>query len=171
MLCRLFPRRLAAIAAAVVPAGRFRTRLRALIVAGALLVAACGNTDPDAGATDALKRQLGYMDREQWRQLYDELHPAQQAFIPFELFERCYRERLAGHAVRAGTVRESFREETRISGTDQTAPSTAITMQFAVVGPGGTEVATATFRQVRVDGRWRWTLADASPYQRGTCPP
>ena len=146
-------------------------RLLLVIVAGTLLAAACSDTDPDAGAIDALKGQLGYMDREQWRPLYDELHPAQQAFIPFALFERCYRERLAGSTIRAGKVLETSSGEAPISGTDQTAPSTAITMQFAVVGPGGTEVATATFRQVRVAGRWRWTLADASPYQQGTCPP
>lgn len=121
-------------------------------------------------AADALKRQMEMMGKGQWQRLYDELHPAQQAIIPFDLFDRCYRQVFGGTTDIAVTeIVEVFDEPYEIDGTNETVSSKAVTATYAVTRAGRTETATATFHEVKVGDGWRWTIADTAPYREGRC--
>ena len=136
---------------------------------GALLAgAACGGGDDSPSqetASDAIVRQLQLLSDGDAGALWDELHPAQQAFVPRDLYIRCADEQsIELSDIKA--LRERAEPSLAIAGTNLTVPATAVTVEFTFAGTKQTE----TFHEVDVDGRWRWVLSDPEPYVRGECP-
>lgn len=118
---------------------------------------------PEKGVA-ALKHQFDLISKGQWGRNWDELHPAQQAFIPRERYVEC----LADESFELTdiTVLETFEEPMSIDGTDLRVDSLAITVR--ITANGRTE--TDTFHEVFVDGRWAWVSSDAEMFRDGECP-
>lgn len=152
-----------------VGANVLRGVLLAAAAASALLAgAACGGGDDGPGretASDAIVRQLKLLSDGDAGALWDELHPAQQAIVPRDLYIRCADEQsIELSDIKA--LRERAEPSLAIAGTNLTVPATAVTVEFTFAGTKQTE----TFHEVDVDGRWRWVLSDPEPYVRGECP-
>jgi hypothetical protein len=97
--------------------------------------------------------------------LWDELHPAQQAIVPRDLYIRCASEQSI-ELSNIKALRERAEPSLAIDGTNLTVPATAVTVEFTFAGTKQTE----TFHEVDVEGRWRWVLSDPEPYTKGECP-
>lgn len=146
----------------------------AALVAG--LLAACGaeetaSTSSRGGtAAAAVVRQLGYVDREEFGRQWDELHPAQQAFVPRGLFVRCAEAALGGLAIGTVKVLETTTETVEIEGTDQRVEASAVSVEFPLTQSGTQVTLKNTYREALVDGNWRWLMVGVEPYKQGMCP-
>lgn len=146
--------------------------LRSAALAFAALAAlsvgvACGGGNGNGGetASEAIVRHLRLLSDGDAGALWDELHPAQQAIVPRDLYIRCAEQQsIELSNIRA--LRERPEPSLSIDGTNLTVPATAVTVEFTFAGTKQTE----TFHEVDVDGRWRWVLSDPEPYVRGECP-
>jgi hypothetical protein len=84
-------------------------------------------------------------------------------------------------------VVQAQEEETEIPGTGITAASEAIVVNLTLEPPATEEATfapgtcvncatamppptTGTYHLFRVDGRWRWVVADPAEYSQGNCP-
>lgn len=119
-------------------------------------------------AEDAMKRQFDQVDRGQWGRQWEELHPAQQAFVPKDAFVQCSQK--GGLSIESLSILETFEERVAIPGTTVQADSVAITAQVkARIGQLKDDFK-QTFHEFEVNGQWRWTISDPEPYKAGRCP-
>jgi hypothetical protein len=160
-------------------------KYRALAVFVALIVAfaGCGGGDDDKpssqaardgapaeSAEDAFRRQLGYASKGQLVRMWDEMHPAQQAVVPRDLFVKCQGEAWSGVDVRDVDVLETFREKVALPGSSLEVDATALTFRITAVVAGRTLSDTDTMHEVAVDGAWRWVASGGDAYAKGECP-
>lgn len=156
------------------------------ITAGVLFFAACGGDDgkgsgsstdgattgsaaPKERAGDAVKRQLGQVDKGQFGPEWDELHPAQQALVPRDLYIQCAHQ--AGlPQIDKIKVTDTYDEEVIIPGTGLKAPSTAVSVTYTLHQGAQSLDSKATFHEFAVNGKWRWMLSDIESYKAGKCP-
>ncbi len=125
----------------------------------------------DDSASAAVKRQLDNLDKGQYGRQWDELHPAQQAIVPRELFVRCLEEALRGRSVPDIRVVGEFQEDRPLAGTPETVKGTAVVVQYPQASAGGQpREDRQTYYQVKVAGKWRWVMRNPSAYQQGRCP-
>jgi hypothetical protein len=142
-------------------------------VAVAIAISACGGGGGGGdsnSAEAAVRRQFDFVDKGQWGRQWEELHPAQQAFVPRERFVECADERLSGMDIVSVKVLETFEEESLIPGTDMSVPSTALTVEVEFKQGLLHNKDTDTVHVFLVDGEWRWVTSDADAYKRGECP-
>lgn len=140
-------------------------RTMILIAALGAALAACGGGSSDKStetAGDAVKRQFAFISDGQFGREWDELHPADQAVVSRDHFERCG----AGKSVNIDsvTVKETYDDTITVAGAD--TASKAVTVELK----SGSAKDTRTFHEVMVDGKWRWVIADTSSYSNGKCP-
>jgi hypothetical protein len=122
-------------------------------------------------AEAAFRRQLQRLSDGQYGRQWEELHPAQQAFIPKELFVRCIGERIGNADVTGVTIKSTFAERLTVPGTGEQADSTAITAEVAVKAGKLEQKSTDTYHEFLVGGQWKWTASgDVDAYKRGACP-
>jgi hypothetical protein len=151
--------------------GRFQ---RCLLMA-ALTLTSCGGGSPSNEPSrnekpeEAVERQLRQVADGHADDNYKELHPAQQALVPEDLFRRC--------AVRndidiVSISLQSVVDETiTIPGTSTRAEAKAVTLTIDSTVNGTRTKQTPTLRVILVDGRWRFILNSNVPtYQSGKCP-
>jgi hypothetical protein len=123
----------------------------------ALLVAAvaCGGGG-DTPEVAALKRQVRLLADGHYDQLWEQLHPAQQAIIPKDAYVRCAGRAAAGRTVKIDKVDGEKDETVTVPGTSVTAASKAITVELVVDNQLGPE----TYHEILVDGTWRFFVTD-----------
>lgn len=138
-------------------------RIWAVALVG-LILAGCGSKDSNT-AEAALRRQLDMMSKGQYSRVYDELHPAQQAFISRDLYVKCSDTSGLVNLVSV-KVMETYPENSLIPGTDVHADSTAITAELKV----GLRTMKTTMHEFPVDGGWRFTVRDGDSFRAGKCP-
>jgi hypothetical protein len=125
---------------------------------------------PIESAEAAFRRLLDYASKGQYGRQWDDLHPAQQAFVNRDLFVRCYGEKLGGLDVIRINVVDTFQEEQSVPGTDVRQLTTGISAEVTYRRDGQESTSTDTYHEYLVDGRWRWALGDPDAYKRGECP-
>jgi hypothetical protein len=128
------------------------------------------STAPLESAEAAFRRLLDYASKGQYGRQWDDLHPAQQAFVNRDLFVRCYSEKLGGLDVTRINVVDTFQEEQSVPGTDVRQVTTGISAEVTYRRDGQESTSTDTYHEYLVDGRWRWALSDPDAYKRGECP-
>lgn len=161
--------RLAALAALMVVAACSSNGSSARpIVSGAPSSSSAVAPASKESAADALKRQIGFLTKDQTGRAYEELHPLQQAFITKELYMECAG--ASGLTIRGVDVKETYEEEITIPGTATKATSTAITVGIKAEVGGGERTETTTFHEYLVDGHWRFSVTGADDYEAGRCP-
>jgi hypothetical protein len=110
-------------------------------------------------------------------EMWDELHPGQQALIPRARYIQCRdqpSDKRSGVAFKQTTlIQTTYQHPIDLTGIpDKT--STVVTMEVTVEDPpnGKLVTATETFELVVLDGEWKWVLpeADVHAFQKGTCP-
>jgi len=139
-------------------------RLAALALLG-VVAAGCSGGDspsstpsvPSRGETagEAITRQFMLLSQGQVGRLWEEMHPAHQQLISRSTYMLCTRDmpiELTGVE-----VIDTYPERYTIPGTNVETDSTAVT--FTVEQPGGGSW-TDTSHEVKVRGRWRFTVAD-----------
>lgn len=108
--------------------------------------------DPKEPAGDAVKRQLGQVDKGQFGPEWDELHPVQQALVPHDLYIQCSQK--AGiPQVDNIKVPDTYQEDLTIPGTTVKAPSTAVSVSYTVHQGATSANSKATFHEFSVDGK------------------
>lgn len=144
---------------------RLRKGLLAVAALAALFtLAACGGGGGGGeSASVAIVRQLELLSGGDTGALWDELHPAQQAIVPRDLYVRCAP---AIELTDIKAIRERTETAFQIPGTSERVDAVAVTVEFTVAGTKQTE----TFHEVEVDGKWRWLLSEPEPFSRGECP-
>ena len=162
--------------------GGYRVKARALAAALSLLITgACdGGGDSDdasrersatsttASAEQAMLRQFDNVQKRQWARHWEELHPAQQAFVAKDQFIRCSDQ--LSLSIESVNVVRSFEDRVTVPGTTLQADSVAIAAQVKVrIGQLATDFE-RTFHEFEVDGEWRWAITDPEPYKAGRCP-
>ncbi len=125
---------------------------------------------PEITAGEALELVIDYVSKGQFGRQWEGLHPAQQEFIPKELYVLCRDEAAAGVDVKSVKVLETFEEDSPIPGTELVLPSAAITAEVAYKQGLFSDTDTDTFHLFLVDGVWRWVDPDPDPYKSGECP-
>lgn len=124
---------------------------------------------PKEKAEDAFKRQLGFLEKGQSGRAYDEIHPAQQAIIPRDLYMKCVSEGGA-FAIDKLKVIETYPEAVRIPGTMVDVDSTAVTVEYTMRRGTQTATFTTTSHEILVDGKWRFSASGGDEYKAGRCP-
>jgi hypothetical protein len=125
--------------------------------------------DPD-DAREAFLQQLQYLSDGQYGRAWEAIHPAQQAFVPRDLYIRCAEDRLAGLEVLDADVKEVFTEKHAVEGTELEVDSVAITVALKFRASGVETEDTETFHIYFVDGTWRISVTGADSYKQGECP-
>lgn len=175
-------------------AGGPRTCRWLVFVSLPLVVTSCGGGDEHAdnaagfsgSPENAIREFFQTFERGEWERQWTALHPEQQKLIPREAFLRCA-ERGLELNVKDVKVVQAHEEETEIPGTGVTAASEAIVVKLTLE-PRATDEATfaqgtcvncataplppttGAYHLFRVDGRWRWVVADPEEYSQGNCP-
>lgn len=169
-------------------------RAALLALALGLLAGACGGDDGDSAsattapgaaaagptttkapsdddAAEAVQRQFKYLTDGQYGRAWEEIHPAQQGFIPRALYVRCSGDRLGSIQIVDIDVKEVFHEPSAIEGTDLEPDSVAITLALKYkAGALPEQSDTETFHEFFVDGQWRFSVTGAESYKAGECP-
>ena len=124
-------------------------------------------------AIEATRRVFDHADKGQWGPSWDLLHPAQQAFVPKDLFVRCRSEAASGINIDEVRILETYDEHIPIPGTTTQTESVAVTVQLtATIGALGKQTDKETVHAIEVNGVWRWTVTDAhaTAFKVGKCP-
>lgn len=137
------------------------------VIALSVAILGCGGggNGPSAseGASDAARRQTRFLNDGAFGKQWDELHPAQQANVDKLRYVNCAE--ALPHS--AGTVVLLNVRDEPITIDD--VPATQATV---VVLKTADSRVTTTAREVRVDDRWRWVLANDAyrALKAGRCP-
>lgn len=153
-----------------------------LVIGLAVILTRGGNTKTTTKASNpvaansaqaALGRLFDQLTKAQFAAAWDDLHPAQQAFIPRDLYVRCTQQRSGDTHIVGARQAGVYSVRTGVPGTTLRAqPSTAITARVTYrQGTQPPQTRTATFYEFLVSGRWRWiATGDVDAYKRGACP-
>lgn len=113
-------------------------------------------TDVEAAGSAAVELLDDYGAQE-WPAIYERMHPAQQAIVTQDQFQRCgVDDELAQGLGVVDSIRVLGTEpgETTIAGTDLVEPAVQVSLQLDD-SPSPTEVT-----MVYTGGAWRWTAGD-----------
>jgi hypothetical protein len=139
-----------------------------LIVAVAFLVSFAGvaRADPktDDGAVAALKHVVAYASEGQYGKAWKSVHPAQKAIIAERVYVTCGAKLNRGVTVSDVEVVSIHHEPTMIPGTKTTAPSVAITAKYTFNRAGSKHMATSTFHEYFVKGKWKFAVSNPEQY-------
>ena len=110
-------------------------------------------------------------------EMWDKLHPGQQALIPRARYINCRdqpSDKRAGVAPKSTTlIQTTYQHPIDLTGIP-VKTSTVVTMEVTVEDPPNGKLVTRreTFELVVLDDEWKWVLpeADVQAFQKGTCP-
>lgn len=140
-------------------------RLTVALVLIVILAACGGGGDSDNGAGDAAVNQYEMAIRDQWGRVWDELHPAQQAVVPRDLYDECQSQtRMQDFDI---SVDETFEETIDVAELGE-VETTAVTLEF----DNGETSQFVTSHLIEVDGEWKWILPSeaVASFASGECP-
>ena len=175
--------------------GRVATAVAcAAVIMTVLLFAGCNDGDNEKTSANgfsgspetAIKEFFQTLERGEWEREWMALHPEQQKLIPQDVFVKCAEARLSHLNVKDVKVLAVHPEDVEIPGTSVSATAEAIVVRLpselratdATASDQGTCVncaisspppATGTYHLFRVDGRWRWVVANPEDYSQENC--
>ena len=138
--------------------------LLTLAIVATLAFAACGSGESAAAKFE--KQRYQELANAQYDQAWETLHPAQQAVVSKDAFVACGQKTTPD----ASTKIEVKSEKDEQLDVPQIGPSSvhsvAVTLRF------GDKLRTPTDNLIKVDGKWRWTLNQATidAFKAGGCP-
>ena len=145
-----------------------RTAAVAGIITLAAVISGCGGSSrdtPKAGesAADAAQRQTRFLNDGAFGKQWNELHPAQQAAVDRQRYVNCAQ----ALPRTAGAIRLLETRDEAIALDDVPEKQASV-----VVLKTGDRSTTTTAREVRVNDRWRWVLANGAyrALKDGRCP-
>lgn len=142
-------------------------RFTRIILASALLIAACGGGS-DNGPEQSLKALLEQIITGQGERAWDTMYPAQQAIVTREQYARCVKG--LGVELDRFDIRESYEDTITVPGTDVTAETMTLVYRIELRQGDDKGTLTDTAHVIEVDGEWRWVLNDPEPFIEGRCP-
>lgn len=133
--------------------------------------ASSGNATPKEDAGAAVKRQLFLAAEGKYGQLWDELHPAQQAVVPKQKYIECTAQKSPPFQLDDVNVVDT-RDDPIDFATLPDKRGAKLVLFSLVIGPARTTSGRQALRVVPVKGQWRWILPDSviAKFKEGTCP-
>ena len=99
------------------------------------------------------------------------LVPSQQQVVSRDRYITCQGQFLRGAQVQLDKVVQTYDETVHVPGTNESLPSTALTVMVTAAQGTVKQSATLTLHEFAIEGEWRWSLdqAQMDAFRAGGC--